>query len=399
MRRRVLGILFAALFIVMVGFAMLFPVEPYYVRTFGATSRTMGWLIASFSLAQFVFSPMWGRLSDRMGRKPVLMMGLAGYAVSMALFGLARSIPALFVTRTLAGVLSSATLPTALAIIADTTTEEDRARGMGVVGAAFGLGVIFGPFVGGVLGEINIRLPFAAAAALSLVTLALVGWMLPESLRRDGRETAQAAGGSRWAAIRGEAAILYLVGFLVTFSLAGLETAFPFLANDRFGLTQRSVGYIYAVMGLVGAAVQGGLVGRMKRAVGEYGMILGGLLTSGAGMAGLAVAPSPAIATAAISLFAAGHGLIRPALTSLVSQRARVGHGLAIGALSSMDSLGRILGPVAGGTLYVTRELLPFAAGSAINALAFLGLLVLPLARPVALLAGSRGGQTPTESK
>src|SRR5690606_39329567 len=123
----------------MVGFSILFPVEPYYIQTCGATSATMGWLMASFSLAQFVFSPLWGRLSDRIGRKPVMMIGLAGYSGSMALFALAQSVPQLFLARSLAGILSSATLPTAMAVISDTTTEDERAKGMGILGAAFGL--------------------------------------------------------------------------------------------------------------------------------------------------------------------------------------------------------------------------------------------------------------------
>ena len=122
MQRRILGLLFAVLFLVMIGFSILFPVEPYYIQMFGATSATMGWLMASFSLAQFVFSPLWGRLSDRIGRKPVMMIGLAGYGVSMALFALAQSIPHLFIARSLSGILSSATLPTAMAVISDTTS-------------------------------------------------------------------------------------------------------------------------------------------------------------------------------------------------------------------------------------------------------------------------------------
>src|SRR5690625_670377 len=187
MQKRILGLLFAVLFLVMMGFSILFPVEPYYLQTFGATSATMGWLTASFSLAQFIFSPLWGRLSDRVGRKPVMMIGMAGYGLSMALFALAQSIPHLFLARSLAGILSSATLPTAMAVISDTTSEENRAKGMGLLGAAFGLGAIFGPFVGGVLGDIAIRLPFFVTALLSLITVVFVWRMLPESLKHEAR--------------------------------------------------------------------------------------------------------------------------------------------------------------------------------------------------------------------
>mgnify|MGYP001048788734 CR=1 FL=1 len=354
----------------MVGFAVLFPVEPYYIRHFGATSRTMGWLIATFSIAQFLFSPLWGTLSDRVGRKPIMMIGLAGNAVGMVLFGLAQTVPLLFVARSITGVLSAATLPTAMAMIADSTTKEERAKGMGVLGAAFGLGAIFGPVLGGVLGSYWIQLPYFAAAGLSLVTLALVWTILPETLPKGGSD----AGASRRLSQRLQAwnpstMPLYLLALLVTFSLAALETAFPFLAADRFGLTERSVGYVYAVMGVVGALVQGGLVGRVKEWIGEERMILAGLLVSALGMAVIAGSKTALIATAGISVYAAGHGLIRPANSSLVSQRAGVGHGLAIGMLDSMDSLGRVLGPVAGGLLYYTRGDLPFTLGAIVNVL------------------------------
>ena len=368
MNRRILGILFFVLFIVMIGFAVLFPVEPYYIRHFGATSRTMGWLIATFSIAQFIFSPIWGTLSDRVGRKPIMMIGLVGYSVGMTFFGLAQSLPMLFVARTLTGVLSAATLPTAMAMIADSTTKEDRAKGMGVLGAAFGLGAIFGPVVGGILGSYWIQLPYFAAAGLSLITLALVFTILPETLPKEGSDVgASRQLSKRLQAWNANTMPLYLLALLVTFSLAALETAFPFLAADRFGLTERSVGFVYAVMGITGALVQGGLVGRVKQWIGEEKMILAGLLISAVGMAIIAGSATALIATVGISVFAAGHGLIRPANSSLVSQRAGVGHGLAIGMLDSMDSLGRVLGPVVGGILYYTRGDLPFTLGAAVN--------------------------------
>lgn len=376
MQRRILGILFAVLFIVMLGFSILFPIEPFYIQKFGATYKTMGWLMASFSLAQFVFSPLWGRLSDRVGRKPVMMVGLAGYAVSMTLFGLATSVPMLFIGRTLAGILSSATLPTAMAVIADATGEDDRAKAMGILGAAFGLGVIFGPFIGGVLGDVAISLPFFAASGLSLVTLIFVAVALPETVRAGQQRRAE-AGSSRWSALNRDTVPLYLLAFLVTFSLAALESTFPFLAANRLGLDQRSVGYVYAVMGIVAVAVQGGLVGRLKTLIGEDRMIPVGLLVSAVGLLGIAFASNTVMATVGISLFGGGHGLIRPANASLISQRAGVGYGLAIGVLDSMDAMGRVLGPVAGAYLYAVRDGAPFLSGGGLNLLACVMFVVL----------------------
>lgn len=369
MKNRILALLFAVLFLVMMGFSILFPVEPYYIQLFGATSATMGWLMASFSLAQFIFSPLWGRLSDRVGRKPVMMIGLAGYAISMALFALAQSIPHLFLARSLAGVLSSATLPTAMAVIADSTEAEDRAKGMGILGAAFGLGAIFGPFIGGVLGDISIRLPFFVTAGLSLVTLAFVFKVLPESLKPEQRNTVRKRV-SRLKAFQFDTSTLYIIALLVTFSLAGLETAFPFFVYDRLGLTQRSVGYVFAVMGISGSIVQGGLVGPLKQRVGEVRMIVIGLLISATALALIAMSQTTVAATASLALFAAGHGLIRPANASLVTQRTQVGQGLAIGVYDSMDALGRVFGPVVGGTVYLINGSLPFLGGAIINTIA-----------------------------
>lgn len=385
MQNRVLGLLFAVLFLVMIGFSILFPVEPYYIQIFGATSATMGWLTASFSLAQFVFSPLWGRLSDRVGRKPVMMIGLAGYGVSMALFALAQAIPHLFVARTLAGVLSSATLPTAMAVIADTTTAEERAKGMGLLGAAFGLGAIFGPFIGGVLGDKAIRLPFFTTAGLSLVTLLFVWRMLPESLPPEKRNQVRERV-SRLKAFQTDTTFLYAVAFLVTFSLAGLETAFPFLAYDRLGATPSSVGYVFAVMGIAGSIVQGGLIGPIRKAIGEERMIPVGLLVSATALVLIATAKSIVTGTLALALFAAGHGLIRPANASLVTQRTRVGQGLAIGVYDSMDALGRVVGPIVGGTLYLQNGSLPFFSSSAVNVVAcllFVAVALPRLRRPV----------------
>lgn len=378
MRRGILGLLFAVLFLVMIGFSILFPVEPYYIQTFGATSATMGWLMASFSLAQFLFSPLWGRLSDRVGRRPVMMIGLAGYGVSMALFGLAQSVPHLFFARTLSGILSSATLPTAMAVISDTTTDEERAKGMGLLGAAFGLGAIFGPFVGGVLGGVAIRLPFFVTAILSLVTLLFVWRLLPESLQPE-RRAAAAERGSRWKAFQRDTAWLYAVAFLTTFSLAALETAFPFLAYDRLGATTRSVGYIFAVMGIAGSIVQGGLIGPIRARIGEERMIPVGLLVSALALVGIARSQSAIAGAAALSLFAAGHGLIRPANVSLITRRTQVGQGLAIGVYDSMDALGRVFGPVAGGTLYVLRDSLPFYGAALVTTLACLIFVVVAM--------------------
>ncbi len=375
MNKRVLGLLFITLFLVMMGFSILFPVEAYYIESFGASSRAMGVLVTLYSLGQFVFSPVWGRLSDRIGRKPVLMLGIAGYAISMALFGAGTQLWHLFAARILAGSLSSATLPTAMAMIADSTDEQSRAKGMGFLGAAFGLGVIFGPAIGGVLSHRSLGLPYFVTAGLALVNLLFVFTSLPETLPPEKRG-ARAAEGSRWAAFTRDLSALYFISFIVSFSLAGLETTFGFLAAHRLKLQPAQVSYLFVVMGIAGVIVQGGLIGPLKRRFGEARLIPVGLLISAAGYAWTAVAATPVGAALALAVFAAGNGLVRPSNVSLITRRATVGHGLAIGLLDSFDSMGRILGPLTGGLLYAVGQSLPFSVGAMLTltaALLFIG--------------------------
>ncbi|MFZ5825688.1 MAG: MFS transporter [Bacillota bacterium] len=367
MNRKVLGLLFVTLFIVMLGFSILFPIEAYYIKSFGADERSMGIIITLYSLMQFIFSPLWGRLSDRVGRKPVMMIGLAGYAVSMALFGAATQLWHLFAARALAGVLSSATLPTAMAVIADSTDEQNRTRGMGFLGAAFGLGVIFGPVLGGILGVRALWLPYFVTAGLAAVNLLFVLLLLPESLPPEKRQRREAQPKSRWAAFDRAIGALYFLSFIVSFSLAGLEATFGFLAANRLRLEPNEVAYIFVLMGITGAVVQGGLIGRLKRRFGEVTLMQSGLLISALGFAIVAVAQQPWSAAVGLSVFAGGNGLIRPSNASLISRKARVGQGLAIGLLDSFDSMGRILGPIAGGLLFYVADYLPFALGAALT--------------------------------
>jgi len=183
--RRGLLVLFLAIFIVMMGFGIVLPVLQFYARGVGATPLEIGLLATSYAAMQFIFAPLWGAASDRVGRKPVFSVGLLGYAVSFVLFGLAHHVWQLFFARVLGGVLSAATLPTAMAYIGDTTSEERRGGGMGMMGAAMGLGFTIGPGIGGVLGRLNLSLPFFVGAALALVTLALSWGALPEPVRHD----------------------------------------------------------------------------------------------------------------------------------------------------------------------------------------------------------------------
>ena len=186
--RRNLTILFFTLVVIMLGFGMVIPIFPFYIDHFGATGRDLGILMAIFAVMQFLFAPFWGRQSDRFGRKPILMIGVVGNALSLLIFALAPNLTVLFLARALSGVLSSATMPTAMAFISDSTTEENRSGGMGMLGAAMGMGMVIGPGIGGWFAEISLAMPFFVASGLSVVTLVLIWLILPESLAPEDRQ-------------------------------------------------------------------------------------------------------------------------------------------------------------------------------------------------------------------
>src|SRR3990172_3354661 len=186
-QKRNLAILFATLVVVMLGFGIIIPIMPFYVEQFGGGGVEMGLLMTVFSLMQFVFSPIWGSLSDRVGRKPVMLIGALGNALSMGWMAFAADYWTLFAARLLMGTLSSATLPTAMAYISDSTDEESRGGGMGIFGAAFGMGMVLGPGIGGVMTRLSLGAPFFFASGASLLAMALIWAFLPESLPQEKR--------------------------------------------------------------------------------------------------------------------------------------------------------------------------------------------------------------------
>ena len=215
-KNRNLAILFFTLVVIMMGFGMIIPILPFLVEKFGGGGIAMGSLMAIYSLMQFIFSPFWGDLSDRYGRKPLLIMGTVGNGLTMIGFGLSGNLGMLFVFRALGGILSSATLPTAMAFISDSTSEKERGGGMGIVGAAMGVGMVLGPGIGGMLGSKSLQAPFFLAAALSFLAMILIWFFLPESLVPEKRS--KAVKGFRgpqlslmWVALFGPIGFLYLL--------------------------------------------------------------------------------------------------------------------------------------------------------------------------------------------
>lgn len=361
--KKALPILFAVMFFVMVGFGIIIPVLPFYAEEIGASPFQLGLLMAVYSFMQLIFAPMWGRISDRVGRKPVMMIGILGLAFSFFFMAFATQLWMLFAARILGGFLSSANMPSVQAYAADITSEEDRGKGMGIIGAAIGLGFVFGPAIGGVFSQTSLGLPFFVAGCSSFITFLLVTFVLKESLPQEERGGQTESKGLSIKALQGPASILYLLQLFVSISLAGLEATFAYFAAERAGLGTVELGYIFMIMGFAGALVQGGLVGRMTKKWGEGVVIQIGIITSAIGFGLILLIDNFATAALFLSIFGIGNGVIRPSVSALITKTATVGYGRATGTLSSFDSLGRIIGPPVGGWLFSVTIGLPYITG------------------------------------
>ncbi|MBN1666675.1 MAG: MFS transporter [Anaerolineales bacterium] len=375
---RNLSILFFALVVVMLGFGMIIPILPFYIDAFGASGSALGLLMATFATMQFIFAPLWGRLSDRIGRKPVLIIGLLGNALSMLLFGLSTRLWMLYVFRGLSGVLSSATMPSAMAYVGDSTSEKQRGGGMGLMGAAMGLGMVLGPGLGGWLGNQSLARPFFLATGLSLLAAFFVLLVLPESLQPENRnQRSQQASGSRfnklWLALRGPLGILFVLAFLISFGLTNFESVFGLYALERFGYGPQRVGTILTFIGLTSAVIQGGLAGPLTRRFGEVPIIRFCLFGSAIGFVLMLLAYDFITVVITSSLFVMSNALLRPGISALISLRSPTGQGIAMGLNNSFMSLGRIAGPIFAGLLFDANLNLPYLAGSLVM---LLGLLV-----------------------
>ena len=266
-------VIFVTVFINLLGFGIIIPLLPFYAEHFGASALIVGLLSTSFSLMQFLFAPFWGRLSDRIGRRPVILIGLIGSALWYSLFALATSLTMLFVARCLAGI-AGANIPTAQAFIADITTKENRARGMGMIGAAFGLGFVFGPAIGGFLSHWGYAAPAWFAAAISFANFVAALFLLPESRSAsDDREQAGRLEAFRRALVRPHLPLVLLVYFLVLVAFSSFEATFALFSERQFGFTSTTIGYMFAWIGVVLATVQGALVGRVAKRVGEQRIV------------------------------------------------------------------------------------------------------------------------------
>lgn len=398
--RKHLFVLLACLFVVMIGFGITLPVLPFYVERIaleaGAAQESIvlhvTLLTGVYSLMQLVFAPLWGRWSDRIGRRPLILIGIAGYVVAQVMFGLSTSLWLLYAARIVGGILSSATLPASAAYVVDMTTKEERGRGMAWLGTAASLGVVVGPALGGSLSQRDwhfnwstghfkvdgFSTPFFAAAFLGLLTLLAALRWLPESLPKTSAADTNPAKDTSERSKANWRMLLKTLSPLLALTLAGqialtmFEGTFALFAQAKFAFGPAEVGYVFAVCGLVMTVFQAGAVGFLSGKISEMIQIGAGFAVMGTGIALLATAQTKFLVFAFVALLALGMAFIAPNLSAVVSKRGGERQaGASLGIQNAANSLGQSVGPLLGGLLFIWQPNAPYLlSGASLIALA-----------------------------
>ena len=355
MSRSPLIVIFTTVFIDLIGFGIVIPVLPYYAEgtVFNATPRMVGLLFASYSIMQLIFSPVLGRLSDKYGRRPVLLLSIIGTGIGFLVLGFAKTLFMLFLGRILDGI-TGGNISTAQAYIADITTEENRAKGMGLIGAAFGLGFILGPALGGILSQWGIHVPFLFAAVLCFANALLLYFRLPETVTPDHPTKSLAATRSFRNVLNSlkqpRLSFVLIIYFLFIVAFSIMTTAFSLYTMFRFGYDAQHTGYLFAYVGLIAVIIQGGLIGRLVKRFGELPLVIFGALCFAISLFAVPFVGPAAGGLAALlvggGVFSMGNSLATPALTSLASKSVGPAEqGVVLGVTQSVASLARAVGP------------------------------------------------------
>jgi len=344
--KKTILLLMSVQFFVYLGFGIIIPVLPEVVVQQGYSDIHVGGLITIYALSSFFTAPLWGRLSDQTGRKKLILIGLAGFSLSFFLFSLFLDhLVLLYASRIIGGLFSGALYTAVTGYVADITTDDERNKYMGLLGMSIGLGFIFGPAIGGLLGAVSLSLPFTASAILVLLLMFYASLVLKEPARQGEavkRKLLPKGGSILWQyRIR----YLFLFSFAVTFLLAGLESTFQLFQIDQIEITPLQLGYLFMASGLVDAAIQGGVVRRVKDGS-ETKWIIGAQIVTAIGLLMLPFTSSLIFAGVALSVFTAGNALARTVLVSLTSKESGGKYGTAAGMTYSMDNMGRIIGPL-----------------------------------------------------
>lgn len=348
-----LFLLFSVVFMDMVGFGFIIPLLPDYVDRFGGSTTLVGLLTSAYAAGQFFAAPVVGRLSDRYGRKPLLLLSIGGTFLSLLLLGFVWALPILFVSRLLDG-LTGGNITVAQSYIADITDDENRARGLGLIGAAFGLGFILGPFFGGLLSTFGLAAPAFAAAGIAFLNLLLIWFVLPESLTAEARQNMGKNPGRRFSLpllletlktpVLGK---LLVIVFFYSFAFVMFETGFSLFAKLRFGLEARQRGYILALVGVLLAAVQGGGVGLLAKRFAERQLLIAAAAIVALSLAAWGFSPSVLFLVIVMAPLSIGAGIMGPVVRSLLSKSVpKEAIGGTLGLSTSIESFNRIVSPI-----------------------------------------------------
>jgi len=401
-------VLMSAVFIFTLGFGIIIPVIPYYTQSVGATAFHLGLLLATFSFLQFICGPFWGRISDQIGRKPVILCSLIGFAVAFAIIGFSEHLWMLFIAVIIGGFFSAGISPAAMAYIADITRTGERARMMGLMGAVSGLGFILGPFISSFLSIFGLSIPFFTAAVLSAVTS--VGFMalIPESISQEKKfriidavrpgsilRTLADTSKIMISAIETPAGVYLIAMLVISYAISGFEGTFTYYLMKNFGLTSATssvplfsgriaitgpvaMGIVFALMGAISVVCQGLLVGRAIERFGEVIVIAIGLLFGTTGLILILTATDLGAAIGYIGIISIGSGLVFPCLNTVISHLTDDRHqGVVLGVMGSYGSLGRVLGPPIAGYLFVANIALPYLISSAVMMLCAIWILAM----------------------
>ncbi|MBH5319062.1 MFS transporter [Paenibacillus sp. GSMTC-2017] len=368
-------LLMVNMFIAMLGIGLIIPVLPEFLREFDAGGKTAGYLIAAFGITQFVFSPIAGDLSDKYGRKLMIVLGLSLFTVSNTIFALADHVSWLYISRLIGGIGAAAMIPSMLAYVADITTEENRGKGLGMLGAAMSLGFVVGPGVGGLLAELGVRAPFYVSAAVG--ALAAIGSLLfvPESLALESRMAARAVKEKRENIVKQFAKsfkasyfILLVLIFTLTFGLINFEAIFPLFVDAKFGYTTLQISIVITVGALAGTIIQAMFIGKLINKFGEQKLINWTFLLSAVSLILMLLSGNFIYVLILTSFFFTLTAIMRPAINTLLSKSAGNEQGFVAGMNNAYMSLGNIFGPAVAGTLYDVDINAPYILGAVVLA-------------------------------
>ena len=361
------------MFIAMSGIGLIIPIMPAYLDTFGVAGQALGTLIATFALAQFLFSPLSGKLSDKHGRKKLIIFGLIVFGLSQLAFGLASHLWILYVARFFSGIGAAFLIPPMMAFVADITTYEERGKGMGLLGASMSLGFMIGPGIGGFLAGVSIQFPFYVATAVALIAAFISFAVLPnvaptiQAANQKSENLLQQMKRSTYTPYF----VMLLVMFIFAFGLSNFQSTIALYADKKFGFTPKEIAVLITVGGFVGVVVQTFVIDKLFKRFGEMKVILVNLLISAAGMIGILFVSSFWAILLVSAVFFTAASLLRPAINTLISKLAGDEQGFAAGMNNAYMSLGNMIGPALAGILFDIDMSYPYILGTAILIVCF----------------------------